>query len=146
MPGSELRDRASNGNVLPAFLPIHTHGEDAHGSAFSFAHGRSDTYDTSVPGSIHRGTGSNWRILRMVNDMFLRKIFLPVGIAAAFGLPIAYTSIKDSGSETSSSEATGLWDSAMAVAGGTGLAAVSQLARDFGNAEIFAGARTAERL
>lgn len=34
----------------------------------------------------------------------------------------------------------------MAVAGGTGLAAVYQLARDFGNAEIFAGARTAERL
>ncbi len=34
----------------------------------------------------------------------------------------------------------------MAVAGGTGLAAVYQLARDFGNAEVFAGARTAERL
>lgn len=34
----------------------------------------------------------------------------------------------------------------MAVAGGTGLAAVYQLARDFGNAEIFAGARSAERL
>jgi dihydroorotate dehydrogenase electron transfer subunit/dihydroorotate dehydrogenase (NAD+) catalytic subunit len=34
----------------------------------------------------------------------------------------------------------------IAVAGGTGLAAVYQLARDFGNAEIFAGARTAERL
>ena len=34
----------------------------------------------------------------------------------------------------------------MAVAGGTGLAAVYQVARDFGNAEIFAGARTAERL
>ncbi len=34
----------------------------------------------------------------------------------------------------------------MAVAGGTGLAAVYQLARDFGNAEIFTGARTAERL
>jgi dihydroorotate dehydrogenase (NAD+) catalytic subunit len=34
----------------------------------------------------------------------------------------------------------------MAVAGGTGLAAVYQLARDFDNAEIFAGARTAERL
>ncbi len=34
----------------------------------------------------------------------------------------------------------------MAVAGGTGLAAVYQIARDFGNAEIFAGARTAERL
>jgi dihydroorotate dehydrogenase (NAD+) catalytic subunit len=33
----------------------------------------------------------------------------------------------------------------MAVAGGTGLAAVYQLARDFGNAEIFTGARTAER-
>ena len=28
----------------------------------------------------------------------------------------------------------------MAVAGGTGLAAVYQLARDFGNAEIFTGA------
>ena len=34
----------------------------------------------------------------------------------------------------------------MAVAGGTGLAAVYQLARDFGNAEVFAGARTAGRL
>lgn len=34
----------------------------------------------------------------------------------------------------------------IAVAGGTGLAAVYQLARDFGNAEIFAGARTAQRL
>ena len=34
----------------------------------------------------------------------------------------------------------------MAIAGGTGLAAVYQLARDFGNAEIFIGARTAERL
>ncbi|PLW84208.1 dihydroorotate dehydrogenase [Kineobactrum sediminis] len=34
----------------------------------------------------------------------------------------------------------------MAVAGGTGLAAVYQIARDFGNAEIFAGARSAERL
>ena len=34
----------------------------------------------------------------------------------------------------------------MAIAGGTGLAAVYQAARDFGNAEIFAGARTAERL
>jgi NAD(P)H-flavin reductase len=34
----------------------------------------------------------------------------------------------------------------MAVAGGTGLAAVYQLARDFGDAEIFTGARTAERL
>ncbi|MEH6515811.1 MAG: tRNA-dihydrouridine synthase [Halioglobus sp.] len=34
----------------------------------------------------------------------------------------------------------------MAVAGGTGLAAVYQAARDFGNAEIFTGARTAERL
>jgi dihydroorotate dehydrogenase subfamily 1 len=34
----------------------------------------------------------------------------------------------------------------MAVAGGTGLAAVYQIARDFGNAEIFAGARTQERL
>ncbi|QFU77262.1 dihydroorotate dehydrogenase [Halioglobus maricola] len=34
----------------------------------------------------------------------------------------------------------------MAVAGGTGLAAVYQLARDFGNAEVFAGARTSERL
>ena len=33
----------------------------------------------------------------------------------------------------------------MAVAGGTGLAAVYQLARDFGNAEIFTGARTANR-
>ena len=34
----------------------------------------------------------------------------------------------------------------MAVAGGTGLAAVYQIARDYGNAEIFAGARSAERL
>jgi len=34
----------------------------------------------------------------------------------------------------------------MAVAGGTGLAAVYQLARDFGNAEVFAGARSADRL
>lgn len=34
----------------------------------------------------------------------------------------------------------------MAVAGGTGLAAVYQIARDFGNAEIFTGARSAERL
>ena len=34
----------------------------------------------------------------------------------------------------------------MAVAGGTGLAAVYQIARDFGNAEIFAGARSADRL
>ena len=34
----------------------------------------------------------------------------------------------------------------VAVAGGTGLAAVYQLARDFGNAEIFMGARTDERL
>ena len=34
----------------------------------------------------------------------------------------------------------------MAVAGGTGLAAVWQLARDFGNTEIFFGARTEERL
>ena len=34
----------------------------------------------------------------------------------------------------------------MAVAGGTGLAAVYQVARDFGNAEIFAGARSANRL
>lgn len=34
----------------------------------------------------------------------------------------------------------------MAVAGGTGLAAVYQIARDFGNAAIFAGARSAERL
>ena len=33
----------------------------------------------------------------------------------------------------------------MAVAGGTGLAAVYQLARDFGNAEIFTGARSANR-
>ncbi|MCP5180269.1 MAG: tRNA-dihydrouridine synthase [Pseudomonadales bacterium] len=32
------------------------------------------------------------------------------------------------------------------VAGGTGLAAVYQIARDHGNAEIFTGARTAERL
>ena len=34
----------------------------------------------------------------------------------------------------------------MAVAGGTGLAAVYQIARDYGNAEIFMGARTSERL
>ncbi len=34
----------------------------------------------------------------------------------------------------------------MAVAGGTGLAAVYQIARDFGNAEIFAGARSSDRL
>jgi len=34
----------------------------------------------------------------------------------------------------------------IAVAGGTGLAAVYQLARDFGNTEIFFGARSAERL
>jgi dihydroorotate dehydrogenase subfamily 1 len=34
----------------------------------------------------------------------------------------------------------------MAVAGGTGLAAVYQIARDFGNASIFAGARSSERL
>jgi len=34
----------------------------------------------------------------------------------------------------------------IAVAGGTGLAAVYQIARDFGNAEIFMGARSAERL
>lgn len=34
----------------------------------------------------------------------------------------------------------------MAIAGGTGLAAVYQIARDFGNAEVFAGARSAERL
>ena len=34
----------------------------------------------------------------------------------------------------------------MAVAGGTGLAAVYQIARDFGNAEVFTGARSAERL
>ena len=34
----------------------------------------------------------------------------------------------------------------VAVAGGTGLAAVYQLARDFGNADIFVGARSAERL
>lgn len=34
----------------------------------------------------------------------------------------------------------------MAVAGGTGLAAVWQLARDFGNTEIFFGARSADRL
>lgn len=34
----------------------------------------------------------------------------------------------------------------MAVAGGTGLAAVYQLARDFGNTEIFMGARSAQRL
>jgi dihydroorotate dehydrogenase (NAD+) catalytic subunit len=34
----------------------------------------------------------------------------------------------------------------MCVAGGTGLAAVYQIARDHGNAEIFMGARSAERL
>jgi len=34
----------------------------------------------------------------------------------------------------------------VAVAGGTGLAAVYQIARDFGNAEVFAGARSAQRL
>lgn len=34
----------------------------------------------------------------------------------------------------------------MAVAGGTGLAAVYQIARDFGNAEVFTGARSAQRL
>lgn len=34
----------------------------------------------------------------------------------------------------------------MAVAGGTGLAAVYQIARDFGNAAVFAGARSAGRL
>lgn len=34
----------------------------------------------------------------------------------------------------------------VAVAGGTGLAAVYQLARDFSNADIFVGARSAERL
>jgi dihydroorotate dehydrogenase subfamily 1 len=34
----------------------------------------------------------------------------------------------------------------VAVAGGTGLAAVYQIARDFGNAHVFAGARSAERL
>ncbi len=34
----------------------------------------------------------------------------------------------------------------MAVAGGTGLAAVYQVVRDFGNAEVFTGARSAERL
>jgi dihydroorotate dehydrogenase (NAD+) catalytic subunit len=34
----------------------------------------------------------------------------------------------------------------MAVAGGTGLAAVYQIARDFGNAEVFVGARSAGRL
>ncbi|MCB1704276.1 MAG: dihydroorotate dehydrogenase [Halioglobus sp.] len=34
----------------------------------------------------------------------------------------------------------------IAVAGGTGLAAVYQIARDFGDAEVFVGARTAERL
>ena len=34
----------------------------------------------------------------------------------------------------------------VAVAGGTGLAAVYQLARDFGNAEIFMGARSSDRL
>jgi dihydroorotate dehydrogenase (NAD+) catalytic subunit len=34
----------------------------------------------------------------------------------------------------------------IAVAGGTGLAAVYQIARDFGDAEVFVGARSAERL
>jgi|TARA_B100000959_G_scaffold217438_1_gene229331 dihydroorotate dehydrogenase (NAD+) catalytic subunit len=34
----------------------------------------------------------------------------------------------------------------IAVAGGTGLAAVYQIARDFGDADIFVGARTAQRL
>jgi dihydroorotate dehydrogenase (NAD+) catalytic subunit len=34
----------------------------------------------------------------------------------------------------------------IAVAGGTGLAAVYQIARDFGNTEVFFGARSAERL
>lgn len=34
----------------------------------------------------------------------------------------------------------------VAVAGGTGLAAVYQVARDYGNAEVFLGARSAERL
>ena len=34
----------------------------------------------------------------------------------------------------------------VAVAGGTGLAAVYQVARDFGNAEVFVGARSEERL
>jgi dihydroorotate dehydrogenase (NAD+) catalytic subunit len=34
----------------------------------------------------------------------------------------------------------------IAVAGGTGLAAVYQIARDFGNAQVFAGARSADRL
>ena len=34
----------------------------------------------------------------------------------------------------------------MAVAGGTGLAAVYQVARDVGNAEVFAGVRTAHRV
>jgi dihydroorotate dehydrogenase (NAD+) catalytic subunit len=34
----------------------------------------------------------------------------------------------------------------MAVAGGTGLAAVYQIARDFGNADIFMGARSRDRL
>ena len=34
----------------------------------------------------------------------------------------------------------------MAVAGGTGLAAVYQLARDYGDAELFVGARSADRL
>jgi len=34
----------------------------------------------------------------------------------------------------------------VAVAGGTGLAAVYQIARDFGNAEVFLGARTSDRL
>jgi dihydroorotate dehydrogenase subfamily 1 len=34
----------------------------------------------------------------------------------------------------------------MAVAGGTGLAAVYQIARDFGNTQVFAGARSADRL
>ena len=34
----------------------------------------------------------------------------------------------------------------VAVAGGTGLAAVYQIARDFGNADVFLGARTSDRL
>jgi len=34
----------------------------------------------------------------------------------------------------------------IAVAGGTGLAAVYQIVRDFGNAQVFAGARSAKRL
>lgn len=37
-------------------------------------------------------------------------------------------------------------DHIVAVAGGTGLAAVYQIARDFGGADVFLGARTAERL